>query len=172
MSHQINRTFKKLVGSNLVTFAECSCSQCSTKVERPQYTLKIWSGLCRRCANLIKLAKARTVPNPADGRPYEALYNNLVKHTKAKNKRLDLSFEEFTEFTSIKECHYCKSEVTWTIRNLTKNGYKYNLDRIDNDKGYSKENCVVCCWRCNNGRSNLFSYEEWYGMTEYLRKQK
>ena len=46
------------------------------------------------------------------------------------------------------------------------------MDRKDNNKGYEKDNVVPCCWRCNNGRGNLFSYEEWYGMTGYLRKPK
>jgi hypothetical protein len=25
----------------------------------------------------------------------------------------------------------------------------YNLDRLNSDKGYTKENCVVCCGACN-----------------------
>ena len=36
--------------------------------------------------------------------------------------------------TEEEKCHYCGAELRG-----------YNLDRKDNTKGYSKENCVVCC---------------------------
>lgn len=38
----------------------------------------------------------------------------------------------------------------------------YHLDRKNTNNPYSLENCVVCCNRCNYGKSNMFSYDEWY----------
>lgn len=40
----------------------------------------------------------------------------------------------------------------------------------DNSLGYSVSNCVVCCHRCNDAKSNGYSYEQWFGMTAYFRK--
>lgn len=37
---------------------------------------------------------------------------------------------------------------------------KISLDRLDCSKGYTKENCVVCCFAANCGRGNA-SPEEW-----------
>lgn len=39
-------------------------------------------------------------------------------------------------------------------------------------KGYTKKNCVLCCKRCNGGKSNLFNYQEWRNMTKYFREER
>ena len=75
------------------------------------------------------------------------------------------------KFVEEKTCHYCNASVKWTEFNLLK-GQAYNLDRKDNDLPYTVENCVVCCERCNKAKREFFSYEEWYEMTECLRKKK
>lgn len=103
-------------------------------------------------------------------RPYESVYNNLVKLCSRKPYRLlEISYEEFVKFTTITECHYCGSTVHWTKYNANKNGFSYNLDRKDNNKGYTKDNVVVCCSRCNFGKGRMFSYEEWVEVGKCLR---
>jgi len=80
---------------------------------------------------------------------------------------MDITFEQFLEFTNISECHYCNSPIVWK-----KSGSRtYNLDRKDNNKGYLLNNLVVCCYKCNKGKREIYTYEEWYGMTEYFRKR-
>ena len=98
-------------------------------------------------------------------RPFEALYNRLV--VCAKRTTLDLSYEEFLEFTKVAECHYCGVALTWAPYS-TKNGYQ--LDRADNDKGYSKTNCVVCCARCNRAKSDQFTYLEWLQIGTLIKR--
>ncbi len=104
---------------------------------------------------------------------YEWLYGKLKWRCQKKNIVNELLLKEFIEFTNIKQCHYCNSLINWAKHSpdcgteSENNGY--HLDRKNNNLPYSKENCVVCCNRCNFGKSNLFSYEDWYGMTQYLR---
>ena len=100
---------------------------------------------------------------------YKPLYNKLVISSRVSEHQCNLTFEEFIKFTQIKKCFYCHSPIFWKKHGQLKS---YNLDRKNNSEGYTKNNCVVCCKRCNFGKSSKFSYEEWYGMTDYLRKRQ
>lgn len=105
-------------------------------------------------------------------RPYEWTFN-LIRHWQ-RNRKIDISltYEDFLEFIKINKCYYCHSSITWTPHKQKNTKPRYSLDRTDNDRGYTKENCVVCCLRCNRGKGNLFSYDEWYKMTECFRENK
>jgi len=82
-----------------------------------------------------------------------------------------LTYEEFLDFTRIKECHYCGVEVIWSERkNSEQTQLRYNLDRKNNEICYTKDNCVVCCGNCNFGKSNRFTYEEWVVMSIALKE--
>lgn len=39
------------------------------------------------------------------------------------------------------------------------------IDRVDNNKGYTLDNCVPCCWECNQMKSSLNLYE-WLAFIE------
>lgn len=99
--------------------------------------------------------------------PYKRTYSKIKSSCKKRNIELKLTYEELVEFTKQKNCHYCGVGVTWVKHGKVN---RYNLDRKDNKKSYSKENCVVCCWTCNNSKGNRYSYGEWYQMTSFLRK--
>ena len=88
-------------------------------------------------------------------RPYESLYNWLVEHSTRYGKFGNLTYEEFVEFTKVKECHYCGSRVYWAEYSIHVNGNSYNLDRKDNRLGYTKDNCLVCCATCNRMKSDM-----------------
>jgi hypothetical protein len=171
----IIREIKKRRGSlsKLIRYYECNClnKECNNVTKIDVYSFRKWSGLCKKCSDLKKLTSIDREKNTTAKRPYEALYNNLVKQSHRRKIDMSLLFEEFVEFTKQTKCHYCNAEVFWSKVNLSQNGFRTNMDRKDNSLGYEKNNLVVCCWRCNNGRSNLFSYEEWFGMTEFLRKK-
>ena len=105
-------------------------------------------------------------------RPFESTYNRVRETARDKGHDFDLTYEEFLIFTRTTECHYCLGVVPWMPHGHGQIGRtRYNLDRKDNDKGYSFLNCVVCCKRCNRGKSDLFTYEEWWKMTETLRRE-
>lgn len=59
----------------------------------------------------------------------------------------DISFQEYKEFRE-KPCFYC-GEIFQRGRT------SYSLDRIDNTRGYLKDNVVPCCYRCNHSKAKM-----------------
>ena len=56
----------------------------------------------------------------------------------------------FLEFTKINKCYYCDGDIKWHAYWVEgKRNNHYNLDRKNNNEGYTKNNCVVCCELCN-----------------------
>jgi len=93
-------------------------------------------------------------------RPFEWVFNSMKRTANITNRECNITYEEYVEFTKIKYCHYCYKEIPW--KKYFTRGYKtaYYLDRKNNNMGYIKDNCVVCCSECNFLKSNKFSYEE------------
>lgn len=60
-----------------------------------------------------------------------------------------------------------KTLSDWMIDNIIKkpcvhcgDTNRIGCDRIDNNKGHTKDNVVPCCYECNCARNNNFSYNE------------
>lgn len=79
------------------------------------------------------------------------IYNGY-KRKMARGREFNLSIEDVSDIIK-KNCHYCGSpprnvktcELKTHTKMLTYNG----IDRVDNDKGYTKSNVVPCCRNCN-----------------------
>ena len=105
-------------------------------------------------------------------RPFESIYNGLFNDHRSPD--VQITYEDFLKFTEIKQCHYCLEDINWQKYSVVDGKYlsrAYFLDRKDNKIGYTKDNLVVCCTRCNRARGDKFSYDDWFGMTEYLRNK-
>lgn len=90
-------------------------------------------------------------------KPYEGRYNFLCAMAKDRCN-VDLSYEDYVEFTHKDECEYCGAHIEWRPHGYQGDGH--HLDRKDNTIGYTKENCTVCCGECNRIKSNTFTYEQ------------
>lgn len=56
----------------------------------------------------------------------------------------------------VKDCHYCKRTPYQTHR-----GHAYmGIDRVDNSRGYYKDNVLPCCKECNSIKGQYLSQEE------------
>jgi len=135
------------------------CSNCKKReIAGRACQLPAMIGLCKVCS------RQRWTK-----RPYEAVYRMMLLKGPARGgKRKDwkfLSFDEFLKFTETKNCHYCDGGIVWREYSRLEalkdgRGFGYNLDRVNNDKGYEKENLVVCCTFCNQLKRNLLTYED------------
>jgi len=105
-------------------------------------------------------------------RPFEWLYNILLYTANKSGRICNITYDEFLKFTEINNCHYCNRIIKWNSYSKYGCSVGYHLDRKNNKIGYIAENCVVCCDKCNVGKCDKFSYDEWYIMTECFRNGK
>lgn len=140
---------------------KCINESCTNLCRVQKHHIQKSKGLCKVCVQR--------------GKPFKAIYNELLKNAKRRNLDISLTFNDFLEFTKSNHCHYCNISIKWEPFTRDSNdrsivSRKYQLDRKNNDLGYHKDNLVVCCTRCNYSKNSRYSYYEWYMMNEYFRK--
>lgn len=74
-----------------------------------------------------------------NGKNLNKYFNDYVKGASKRGYQMELVFDRFSELV-LGECHYCGHKT---------NGEVNGIDRVDNSIGYSSENCVTACWKCN-----------------------
>lgn len=92
---------------------------------------------------------------------WKRIYSYL-KHSKDKRSRIvdfNLTLNEVQQLCS-QSCHYCNESYSLIKKDIyfNENGIeiKYNgLDRIDSNKGYTSDNVVPCCTRCNMAKNDM-----------------
>jgi hypothetical protein len=121
----------------------CRCNQVVIKSTRQLTEVRIPA-----CVDCVRIAYRK--------RPFEHLYTRLLHN---KRHSVNLTYEQFLEFTKIDRCFYCRARVEWA--EVSGQGASYNLDRKGNVLGYDENNCVVCCGRCNRAKGCDFTFDEW-----------
>lgn len=78
------------------------------------------------------------------------------KSAKYRNLEFSLSRNDFFNITT-SDCHYCNTKPCAVYKNKNNNGdFIHNgIDRVDNEIGYTINNCVACCKRCNQIKAAL-----------------
>ena len=110
------------------------------------------SGNTRSCGCLaVESKKARRLENDA------GVINHLIlqyrRHAGSRNILFDLRREDFERLVR-QPCFYC-GEPRGNLKKTKncKEGFAHNgIDRKDSRKGYTTENCVPCCGRCNRAK--------------------
>ena len=98
------------------------------------------------------------VTKPKGVASFNLLLSNYKKSAKKRNISWELSDEDVKKIIS-ENCNYCGAEPKEYNRSSQKNKTNGNIlangiDRVDNEKGYVKENCVPCCSYCNSIKNN------------------
>jgi hypothetical protein len=79
-------------------------------------------------------------------------YNRLVRGDRQNRSfEVSLTYDEYVAIRSSGLCVYCNGKLS---------RFCIGLDRIDNTRGYHKDNVVVCCAYCNFARGHLLSADE------------
>jgi 5-methylcytosine-specific restriction endonuclease McrA len=86
--------------------------------------------------------------------------------------------EKFNLLTIAQKCVYCGitipavTELANKQQLFKKNyrGWSLEIDRIDSNKEYSSENCVMACYWCNNAKTDEFTHEEFMKVGKTLRE--
>lgn len=78
----------------------------------------------------------------------------------AKQRKLVFTLEENTFRKLVKsQCYYCSTLPRMAIypsKQKSRKPFIYNgIDRVDNNTGYVKENCVACCKVCNTAKNDM-----------------
>lgn len=105
-------------------------------------------GITKSCGCAVRRDKMQSV---------STIMSRYQSSAKKRKREFLLTLDEFVLLTSSK-CYYCGKAPCQPVDRRTKItcGYKYNgIDRVDNDKGYTKGNCVTCCGECNIAKGKL-----------------
>jgi hypothetical protein len=135
----------------------CECD-CGNKVIISYHGLVITKTLSCGC---YAKEVARRIHSLDEG---ESAFNLILQTYKrsAKKRNLDflLSEDEFKNITQ-SNCFYCVCETKKPTYGKYKNGnYICNgIDRLDSNLGYTSENSVPCCSKCNFAKKRM-TYDE------------
>jgi hypothetical protein len=158
----IGKTFGRLTvthGVNEVGRRRWACRcECGKRTEVTSNNLK--GGKVVSCGCALKGCNRKA--------PFLWLYNRLLSDPRKFEK--SITFEQFLEFTREPNCFYCDDTVVWSpfSRNKQKGG-AYNLDRKDSSTGYTKDNLVVCCTRCNRAKGDWFTFDEFVRLGKVIQ---
>ena len=131
------------------------CSACGVEISSQHSYLKKHSGLCTSCSH----KKGE----------FMGAYGRLVYNTKTRGISVDLTIDQFVQLCRIPNCHYCDSPINRGLKSGEKGYRGYFIDRKDNKIGYILDNCVPCCWNCNQAKGDRYSYEEFLMISRNLK---
>ena len=104
------------------------------------------------CQKAIKLRGRQRIPK-TDSAAW-SVYSIYKRKSNLLKMQFNLTIDEFKEIT-LKNCYYC---TQIPINRVQKHKYIYyynGIDRVDNSKGYVKENIVPCCQSCNTKKGAI-----------------
>lgn len=94
-------------------------------------------------------------------RRFPSRWSNSRRDALRANHVWEITLEEHKKLIA-QGCHYCG-------KNLEGNTGA-NLDRIDNNKGYTPDNVLPCCGECNRIRSNKYTVAQMRVIGNALKK--
>lgn len=90
---------------------------------------------------------------------YRIIYADYEGGARRREIEWALSFDDFISIIK-RNCHYCDSlpsnnRKTHKRRSCPVNSATSGIDRVDNSRGYTIDNCVPCCRICNTAKRDM-----------------
>lgn len=157
-----------VVSSNLIKGAtkSCGCLQKETISKRSTKDIReydehgnIIKKLCPCCKQWLTVDNFQKRKQSQDG--YASMcktcssyklgcrYSSYRINARSHGRNFDLTLEDFDNITK-QPCYYC-GEFNGVFQGIAFSG----VDRIDSSKGYTKDNVVPCCGKCNRMKGDL-----------------
>jgi len=144
-----------------------TCTRCN--IEKPagefgklQRSSDGKSQYCKKC--LTEKASSLKMRNPVRTRA-NTIRNHIIGNSIKKGYAFDPIFtvEKIQEMIEeIDYCPCCNRKISKEYKDDGKVHYDVpSLDRFDSNEGYTEENVVVICWRCNHLKNNATIQELW-----------
>ena len=132
---------------------KCQCD-CGLTISVPGYHLTSGHTISCGCYNRFVVGERNRKPDGEAAK--NRAYGYLIKSARARGYVVELTKEQFLELSQ-QPCFYCGCMPDNSNLCKGKHGdFAYNgMDRLDNTKGYSKENCVPCCKSCNTMKGDI-----------------
>ena len=133
------------------------CRQCMSFKSLSKFRLQYYKNLDKNyyvspCCDCNIIQRKKKYWNHIRGLMW--LPEKQIIRYRASAKRRKLSFDvdlDFFRWVNKKPCYYCGG--------IPKDGEATGIDRVINDLGYSKENCVPCCAKCNTTKFQMSENE-------------
>lgn len=132
-------------------FYRVECTKCGSIIDERMFCESRWKTK-QKCA-MCSHKRFSTI---------EEKYKEYKSSARARHHEFKLSLSDFDTIVK-KDCYYCGDSIEIaTTDGINKSRHCVNgIDRIDNSKGYTLENCVPCCGMCNRMKST-FPQETFY----------
>jgi len=120
------------------------CCNCGKDYEKYLTLHNTPSKLCKHCNKIQhtqdnkRIERKRNYKNE-NLRNLERYYKEYITNAIKREYSMELQFNDFEKLVK-QPCYYC---------DYSKENEVNGIDRVNNTKGYSKENCVTCCEICN-----------------------
>lgn len=157
----IEKTEKRDSSGAIIWLCECECGKTSLVSSRSLKEGNTKSCGCLKVDAAIRIAeKYKRSTKPIGTAAQNRLYYTYKTSANKRNHVFEITKQEFL-FLTKQNCFYCGIAPNQVTKIHNSNGqYIYNgIDRKDNTKGYTLENCVPCCKICNYMKGSL-SYDD------------
>lgn len=152
---------------------ECDCGNSHTAVGT---NLVYGHTISCGCVGKAKIRKLKRRQPGECG--FNQVFKQYVRGARERNLEFVLTKLEFRALTT-QNCHYCGESPSLTRsfgpteEAKAHSSYTYNgLDRYDNSRGYTLDNVVPCCRKCNIAKWNLPADEFLLHIKKILEYQK
>ena len=141
-------------------FLKCVCDCGTVALKEKSHVLRGYSKSCGCMQVEMRKGLGGRVKKDFGEATFNETYCQYKKGARMRGYAFELTKEQFREIIT-QPCIYCgESLVQEKIRPGANGTFKYTgIDRYDNAKGYTLENSVPCCCKCNRIKTDM-SIEE------------